>query len=181
MRTTLLSLLAMPIMAFAQDYVQPAPAVLSSKTGTEVNLGIGLGLDYGGIGGHVELLPDPHFAGFAGLGYVLVGFGYNVGVVGRILPNSRVCPFVSAMYGYNGVIKVEGASKYDKIYYGPSFGLGLEFHKRSSKNFWRVEFLLPVRPNEFQDDLDALKRNLAIVFETEPPPFGISGGYHFGL
>ncbi|MBL0046032.1 MAG: hypothetical protein IPP33_17050 [Flavobacteriales bacterium] len=57
MRTTLLSLLAMPIMAFAQDYVQPAPAVPSSKTGTEVNLGIGLGLDYGGIGGDVELLP----------------------------------------------------------------------------------------------------------------------------
>lgn len=182
MRTALLWLLAWPVMTFAQDYALPTPPPSQAEPTSQVNLGLGLGLDYGGlIGAHVAFVLEPHFAAFAGLGYALVGAGYNVGVVGRMLPESRVCPFISAMYGYNAVIKIEGASEYDQLYFGPTFGIGLEFHKRSSDNFWRVEFLLPLRPTAFQDDMDALKKNPTIEITSEPPPFGISGGFHFWL
>lgn len=182
MRTTILIVFLAPVLLRAQDYVQPSPTTGSGGMASRVNIGLGVGLDYGGlIGVHAGFLADPHFGGFAGVGYALVGAGYNAGVFGRILPEARFCPVVSAMYGYNAVIKVEGASQYDRIYYGPSFGAGVEFHKRSSKNFWRLQILVPLRPQAYQNDMDALKRDPRIEIRAEPPAFGISGGFHFGL
>ena len=119
---------------------------------------------------------------FAAGGYALAGFGYNVGAQGRILPMAKWCPFVSAMYGYNAVIVVQGASGYNQLYYGPSVGAGVEVHRRDNPdNFWRLELILPFRPQEFQDDMDALKKNPLIDIRSEPPPFSFSVAFHFGL
>jgi hypothetical protein len=180
MRVALLALLLAPTVNLAQDYV--APAHSPNGTGLQWNIGLGLGLDYGGFGAQVQCRPAPPLVMFAGGGYALAGFGYNVGAQGRILPDARWCPFVSAMYGYNAVIVVTGASQYDQVYYGPSFGLGVEMHRRdNAKNFWRFELLLPLRDKAFQEGLDALKKNPLIKVSSEPPPFGIGVGYHFGL
>ena len=93
-------------------------------------LGLGLGQDFGGIGFRVDVLPEDHISLFAGLGYALAGFGYNVGAHARLLPGHKVCPYVTAMYGYTAVITVKNASQYDKIYYGPTFGAGLEVREK---------------------------------------------------
>ena len=86
------------------------------------------------------------------------------------------------MYGYNGVIVIEDAEEFNKLYYGPSFGLGVEVSgKRNNRNFLRLQLLLPLRPTDFKDDLDRLRRNPAIEIRSEPPDFGVSIGYHFGV
>ncbi len=169
-----------PLIAFTQDYVQQRPA--AAPSGMEWNLGLGLGIDYGGIGAQVQCRPAKPLVVFAGGGYAFAGFGYNVGAQGRILPDAKWCPFVAAMYGYNAVIVVKGADQYNGIYYGPSVGLGVENHHRDNEgSFWRFELILPFRPVEFQEDIDALKKKPNIDVRSEPPPFSFSVAFHFGV
>lgn len=182
MKPLLCALALLPVMAHAQDYAQPLPQSPPKANTMEWNLGLGLGIDYGGVGAQVQCRPAPPLVIFAGGGYAFAGFGYNVGVQGRLLPERKWCPFVSGMYGYNAVIVVVDAEQYNEVYYGPSFGIGVENHLRDRReNFWRFELLLPLRPQEFQDDLDALKLDPAVEIRSEPPAFGISVAFHFGL
>ena len=77
---------------------------------------------------------------------------------------------------------MKGADQYNQLDYGPSVGVGLEDHLREKReNFWRFELILPFRPEEFQEDIDALKKNPLIDIKSEPPPFSFSVAFHFGL
>jgi hypothetical protein len=60
------------------------------KTTPIINVGIGLGLNYGGIGGRISFVPTEKIDLYAGLGYALIGFGYNIGAHFRMLPEKRV-------------------------------------------------------------------------------------------
>ena len=180
MKPLLILAVSIPSALSAQDYVRTDPP--PQPHAMEWNLGLGIGTDYGGLGAQVQCRPAPPLVIFAGGGYALAGFGYNVGAQGRFLPEAKWCPFISAMYGYNGVIVVRDAEEYNKIYYGPSVGAGVEVHRKDTpENFWRFELILPFRPQEFQDDIDALKKNPLIEVRSEPPPFSFSVAYHFGL
>ncbi len=149
---------------------------------TSVNFGIGLGLDYGGIGGRLTVFPEEHVGVFGAVGYALAGVGYNAGLSFRILPkNPGLCPTATIMYGYNAAIKISGASQYDKIYYGPSIGAGLEIRsKRKNTNFYSIELLIPFRPSEYDSDYNNLN-NLGVKISAAPLPFTVSVGYHFGF
>ena len=98
----------------------------------------------------------------------------------RILPDKRICPTISAMYGYNGVIKISGAWSFEETYYGPTFGIGLEFRPQR-KGYWNIELLVPIRSKDYHDDMDAIKNDPNIELKSEPLPIGISVGYHFWL
>lgn len=145
----------------------------------DASVGIGLGLDYGGIGGKLMFAPVKYVSLFGAIGYNLNGAGYNGGVVIRVLPDSKVCPYVTGMYGYNAVIVIEGLSERNKTYYGSSFGGGIELRMRN-KNFWNFEMLFPLRSTEFRNDFDDLNSNPSIQI-TEPLPVQISVGYHLKL
>ena len=148
---------------------------------SSVNLGIGLGIDYGGlIGGRLTVVPTKNFALFGAVGYNLIGLGFNAGAAFRIAPDKNVCPTLGVMYGYNAVIKIEGAEQYNKTYYGPTLSLGFEF-KPQNKGFWNIELLLPIRSKDYKDDIDDLKNDPNIEMKTEPLPIGFSVGYHFWL
>jgi hypothetical protein len=174
-------LLTIPFLLFAivaygqasDEYFKELP-----EEESQVNLGMGLGMDYGGIGLRLCVLPDKYIGLFGGLGYNLHTAGFNVGGQLRLLPDSRVIPVLMGMYGYNGVIVVRGAGQYDKTYYGPSLGLGIEAHSRNGQNFFTVELFLPFRPAEFDRDIDALQANPFIQI-SKPLPFTFSFGYHF--
>jgi len=145
------------------------------------NIGIGLGLDYGGIGVRYTYMAAPKFGLFGSLGYILVGPGFNFGATYKFLPGKRATPALGAMYGYNAVIKVIGASGYDEIYYGPSVSIGVEVKtRRNERNFWNFELVVPFRSSKYKDDIDALVNNLSIKI-TEPLPIAFSIGYHFGF
>lgn len=144
-----------------------------------VSAGVGIGLDYGGIGARLTFAPVKYVALFGALGYNLNGAGYNGGAVIRILPESMVCPFISAMYGYNAVIIIDGWKEKNKTYYGYSVGTGIEL-RRPSGNYWNFEMLIPARSKEFKDDYDELDRNPDVEM-PDALPIQVSVGYHFKL
>lgn len=146
-----------------------------------IKLGVGLGIDYGGLGGRMTITPIPHVGIFGAVGYNFHKTAYNVGVTYKILPDKRVTPVASIMYGYNAAIVVEGAKEFDKTYYGPSMGGGIELNMKKSKNYWSFGLTLAFWSKEFRDDLDALRNNPGIEFTSEPIPVGISVGYHFNI
>ena len=92
--------------------------------------GAGIGIDYGGlIGVKATFYPLAYMGVFAAVGYELIGLGWNVGCLGRIIPadgRHAVRPYLKVMYGVNGVTKVTGKSGYDKMFYGVTPGFGLE-------------------------------------------------------
>ena len=153
---------------------------VSAQDPSRVNLGIGFGLDYGGIGTRFGFLPDPHFGLFGGVGFNFDGVGYNLGAQYRFNPASRTVAYASAMYGYNAVVNADIYSiKSTKTYYGPSVAVGVEFHGRAKpNNFFNLELVLPFRSSEFYDEVDALK---ALGASVTYSPIAISIGYHFGL
>ena len=171
------ALMALTSLTFAQNYTRYDVPEQDSK----MNIGLGIGLDYGGIGGRITFLPVKRLALFAGVGYALVDFGYNVGAQLRIIPDNNFCPTFGVMYGYNGVIKVQNASMYDKIYYGTSLSGGLEMHFGGKQSFMNVELIVPFRSQAFYDDWDSLKQNSSVSIQSDPLPIAFSIGYHFAL
>jgi hypothetical protein len=95
----------------------------------------------------------------------------------RLLPGKRVLPALMAMYGYNGVIVVQGAENYNNTYYGPTFGGAVEIHNSNGQNFFTIELLAPFRSREFYDHVNDLKNNPDIEI-TGPWPVAFSFGYH---
>lgn len=166
------------VCSVSAQFVPPEERTASSS----FNLGFGLGIDYGGFGMKGNFLPSPNVGLFAGIGYNLNSLGYNVGGEYRFAPDKRVCPAFLAMYGYNGVIVVDGASQYNATFYGPSIGLGLEIKsKKKPANFLNIELLVPFRSQEFTNALNALKNNPSIALKSEPLPIAFSIGYHIGF
>ncbi len=143
--------------------------------------GPGTGLDFGGIGLKLEVVPFPFLGIFGGAGYNFKGLGFNGGLSFKVLPKNKVTPTLQAMYGYNAVIVVKDADRYSKTYYGPSVGAGLDWKvgRAPNKLFFAVYF--PFRSEQYQKDLDALKSNPMIKFDNEPLPIAISIGFQFGL
>lgn len=146
-----------------------------------VFFGIGTGLDFGGLGFKVEAVPIPYLGIFAGAGFNFKGLGFNGGLSFKALPKKKLSPTIQAMYGYNAVIVVAGASEYNKTYYGPSAGVGLDWKvgRAPNKLFFGVYY--PFRSDQYQKDFDKLKNNPSVKFDSEPLPITISIGFHFGL
>jgi len=168
------------LIAVVVSFLSATSIAQENSTPSKVNLGLGMGLDYGGFGGRFTFVPAKNFALFGGVGYNLLGLGYNFGGTYRILPDKRICPTISAMYGYNGVIKISGAWSFEETYFGPTFGIGLEFRPQR-KGYWNLELLVPIRSKDYHDDMDAIKNDPNIELKSEPLPIGISVGYHFWL
>jgi hypothetical protein len=143
-------------------------------------LGVGFGLDYGGIGFKFTQLIDPHFGFTLGGGYALAGFGYNVGGLVKIKPENRVVPTFSFMYGYNAAVAVTNATQLNKIFYGPSLGFGFLSKRRNNpSNYWQFELVLPIRSGEADSYINGLRNMGVSIGSLSPVAFSI--GYNFGL
>lgn len=160
---------------------EPAPSNPKPSVSDDAHLGIGGGLDHGGFGLRVDVPVNHHFAFVAGLGYAIVGLGWNAGLQYRLMPDSKVGMYATALYGYNGVIKVENSSLFDDIYYGFSIGAGVEFRRSNSTNFFRMALLVPFRNAEFWSDWSGLENSSLIEVKQGPLPVAFSIGYHFAL
>lgn len=150
----------------------------------KISLGIGMGLDYGGIiGGNLTVYPHRNIGLFGGVGYALTGMGYNIGTKIRFIKEnseSVVHPYITGMYGYNAVIKVKDASEFDKIFYGPTLGFGFDFHS-SDKGYFSIALLIPIRSSEVNDYIDDLKNKHGVEFKNNLLPIAISLGYKIVL
>ena len=161
--------------SFAQYYQKPDARTENDK----VSLGIGLGFDYGGVGVSGLVYPHNNIGVFVGGGYAIAGFGYNAGVKARLTKNARFHPYFTAMYGYNTAIAVTNASQLSKIFYGPSFGAGVDFRSKSH-GYWTAALLVPIRGSDVDDYMNHLK-STGVSFANSLPPVGFSLGYRFVL
>jgi hypothetical protein len=143
------------------------------------NLGIGVGLDYGGIGIKIPMISFAPWAQlFGGLGYNGAGAGFNTGVLIRSSSQRQISTYFTAMYGYNAVLIAEsvgGKQRTERAYYGPSFGCGIEFRNKPEANFFTFGLLFPIRSEKFDDAsrlVNSVRRPLDVV---------LSVGYHFAF
>jgi len=148
-----------------------------------VDLGIGFGLDYGGLAGiKIAYLPIPCVSVFASGGYYLFGFGWNAGATWHILPSTSrytLRPNIKIMYGVNGGTMVASADEYNKMFYGVTPGAGLEimFGKRK-KNGIDFDLNFPIHGSDFFDQINAMKADKNLADVTTPSPVAFSIGYH---
>ncbi len=149
------------------------------------DMGFGFGLDYGGLGGKMSLLPSRFLAIFGSAGYHLVDFGWQVGVTFYILPKTNlnsIRPYVKVMYGTNRVIKIDGASYYNKNYMGLTPGIGVEFRfGKTQSSGINIDLNLPVSSQDFKDDYDVVENDPDVRIDAGPFPLAFSIGYHFEL
>jgi hypothetical protein len=148
------------------------------------SIGLGGGLDYGGLGTRVTFAPIKRVFVFGSVGYNLVGAGYNVGAGFKFLPEKRFSPYAVGMYGYNTVVMVtindEHVSDLDRVFYGATFGIGAELKRsRGRKNFWNFGLLVPIRSQAFEDYKSELERYYRADFTMLP--IALSIGYHIEI
>ncbi|PWA05664.1 hypothetical protein [Flavobacterium psychrotolerans] len=175
----LLSLFITTINIRAQDNTA------TTKQIDKTTLGIGLGQDYGGFGVNVLYYPVNQLGLFGGVGYAFAGVGYNVGGKFRFISKThttKVDPYILAMYGYNAAIAVKNATQYNKLFYGTTFGFGLDFQSKAiNKGYWTLALLVPIRSPDVDQYMDDLKENHGIEFKSKLLPIGFSIGYRFKL
>jgi hypothetical protein len=86
------------------------------------------------------------------------------------------------MYGYNTAIDVVNATQYNKLYYGPTFGLGLDFRFRHYSNgYWTFAILVPVRNSDPSNYMNNLQNNDNISFSNGLSSVDVSVGYNIIL
>ncbi len=143
-------------------------------------IGPGIGFDHGGFGAKLEFQPEKHIGIFAGLGYNLASAGANGGVIFNILPEKRVSPMLTAMYGYNAVIKVQYLDGTDHgVYSGLTAGAGVDFKLgRSEKSKINVSLLVPFRNAGFFNDYNNLRQNGEISQDMLPIAFSVGWNYN---
>ncbi|EMS32292.1 hypothetical protein C943_01555 [Mariniradius saccharolyticus AK6] len=152
------------------------------STKGNVALGVGIGLPYGGFGGKFSFNPANQLALFAGFGYNLVGLGTNFGAQ-YIFPSKKKTEFfLTGMYGYNAVIKIQGAQNLDDSFRGVTGGLGIRVNSAGYQGaFWDFGLLVPARSQEYKDSFDDIKNNPNITDLTEPWPVQLFVGFNFPL
>jgi hypothetical protein len=147
------------------------------------SFGLGLGMDYGGIGANILVYPQTNFGLFAGLGYPLAGFGYNAGIKLRLTkeqPTSKTHPYIIGMYGYNSAIYVVNGTNYNKLFYGPTVGFGLDLRSKYGRiGFWTLALLIPIRGSDVKNYIDDLQNKQNVNFKSKLLPVGVSIGYRF--
>ena len=143
-------------------------------------MGIGYGQDYGGLGVNLTVYPQENVGFFGGFGYALAGFGYNAGIKLRLLPNqgkSMFRPFVEGMYGYNAAIVITNATQYNKLFYGPTVGAGVDAGSlRARHGYFSMAILVPIRNPDAQNYIDGLQA-MGVDFHTNLLPISVSFGY----
>jgi hypothetical protein len=157
---------------------------------SKVHIGLGIGMDFGGMGIKVEYLPIKYVGVFGGLGYNFYAFGFNGGVHLRPLPDKKIQPLVLAMYGYNGVINIEGSNNQlaaaglegvNKTYYGFTTGLAGELKVGRKGNRLYLGVLYPFRNETFRQNYDKVLNSNRVTVKQELLPVTFSFGFNWAM
>ena len=163
----------------AQDYLPKA------KTYNGTSIGIGSGLDFGGIGIGVLHYGRIKTVGvFGGLGYTPSGIGINAGLKARLIStkiNPTLNPFLLGMYGYTTSVSISNDKQYNKMFYGATLGVGADFKfKKSGRGFWTLAWLFPLDLSKSNEYIQYLVSYRHMTF-SEPSAFRFSIGYRYLL
>lgn len=180
--TLLILAVVTPLIAQNEPQLPPVPA---NWPGDKVSIGLGMGLDHGGFGGNVIFYPARSIGLFGGAGYALAGAGINAGVKFRYVPEkyeAKVHPYGLAIYGYNAAIAITNRSDLNKLFYGPTLGAGMDFHRNHlKKGYWSFAILVPFRKPEVNEYIEMLESFYGVEFQSKLFPIAVSIGYKFIL
>jgi len=162
---------------------EPATTAEVLRKTDKFSFGLGVGLDYGGLGCNLLYYPASKIGLFAGAGYPLAGFGFNAGAKIRFLSEkskSGFTPYGLLMYGYNAAIAVQNANQFNKLFYGATLGIGFEFLPRVQKNgYWTFALLVPIRSSEVDEYIDHLEKQHGVEFKNGLFPVALTLGYRW--
>jgi hypothetical protein len=139
-------------------------------------IGVGVGMDYGGLGGKFEYMFADFTGLFVGVGTNFNGLGINGGAVFKPLHKKILTPYFIGMYGYTATIRVQNASQYDMTDYGFSLGGGISF-KTLNLNVWQIGIVAPFRSEEFKNHYEYLKDHPYIELENSLLPIQFTLGF----
>jgi hypothetical protein len=148
------------------------------------SVGLGLGLDYGGIGVNLQACLGNSFALSAGVGNSFAGLGYNVGI--KVKKNAEkatngLLPYATLLYGINSIIYVQNMGSYNKMFAGVTPGLGLDIRlSKRSLSCLSIGLIFPIRKPQVQQYIDELKSK-GVVFGKQLQNVAISVGFRFGI
>jgi hypothetical protein len=168
---------AVMLIIFLASSAASAQSSKNSIAEDKFFLGLGAGLDYGGIGIRASYAATKNINAFGGVGYNLVDPAYNAGVMYKFMPHKKISPTVLAMYGYNAAIKITDRRDLSNTYYGFTVGAGCHIKNRSLKNNWALEILLPFRNSAFTKDYNYWESSL----KNKITPITVTIGYNFVL
>lgn len=172
----MITVLSANILVAQETHDKPVPAH------PDVYFGLGFGLDHGGLGIKAQYLPIPQLALLVGLGYNLVEPAYNGGIAIKLAPGAKVNPYVQAMYGVNGGIKVQSpwGTVHEKNYMGLTAGAGVDIRTGNSGNMFSLAVLAPFRNEEFKADYDRFNDE-GTNFNVKLLPVTVSLGFNFNI
>lgn len=146
-------------------------------TSDVVSVGIGVGIDHGGVGGSLIYYPKENFGFFAAGGYAVAGFAYNAGMKLRMTRSQTIQPFVTAMYGNNAVVTATPAAQ-DKLFLGATLGAGVDLRPKGASNYFSLALLVPIKGSEV-DEYANSQIGRGGSFNSASMPVSISIGYRF--
>jgi hypothetical protein len=115
----------------------------------------------------------------------LIGFGYNAGLKLRIISKEvtkHTNIFFMGMYGYNAVINVKDAEEFNKMYYGPTFGVGIDVKPNLRKsNYYSFVISVPIRDPEVKSQMHTLEHYHGISFNNGLWPIAVSITHRIGF
>jgi hypothetical protein len=173
--------------AFSQQDVIPVRDDVKKMPQAEIvhklDLGIGLGIDYGGLlGVQIGYAPVKHLTLFAAGGYYMIDFGWGIGAKGLFIPKTDrhvVRPFLKAMFGTNSVIYVIDFEEYNATYLGFTAGAGVEFRfGRKKANGFDLDLNVPFRSPDYWIDYNTMKNDPRLEIIQDVLPVAFSVGYH---
>ncbi len=144
-------------------------------------LGLGFGVNYGGLGANLTYAPIRYLSFTGHAGFNFLDFTAGIGANAYLNPRGKMYrPNLKILYGYNGVILNLDLEEYNKTYFGFTVGFGNEFRFGARKaHGFDVDLLVPLRKKEFYDDYDTMKDDPRVEILADPMPIAISIGYHF--
>lgn len=184
--TILILLLTTMGNSYSQNEVkQIADSVPKEAYSVQVNIDLGFGIDFGGIGGKLELEPIKYLRVFFAGGYYFRSLGWNVGLMFKTLPNKRICPNILAMYGINGAfIRNFGYNSNPHNLFSRSFtfGANIDFLIGKYKSYKiTASLLVPIRSKELMAVYNSALVDPNVDMRQKLTPVLISIGFGFCL
>lgn len=148
-----------------------------------VDLGFGLGIDYGGtLGVQLGLTAAKHITFFASGGYFVFQGAWNVGIKTLFVAKSSkhvFRPYLKGMYGCHAAIYIDGADQYNQIYKGWTIGLGMELRfGKNKKTGFNMDLGVPLKTPEYWTDYNKVKNDPTVEIYIDQVPVAFSVGFH---
>lgn len=173
--------LLLPVIISAQN--NNPPDSTHKKFRLQKDFGLGYGIDYGGIGAKAGFYPIKYLGLFGSVGIMGGGIGWQVGIVGFILPRSNrktARPYVKASYGINAATIIQGGSEYNGTFAGPSVGIGLELRfGNKRKHGFNFDLNYPFRSEKYDEMVETINNDPYVGSLAAPLTIIFSIGYHW--